>query len=76
MGKDKLDQDKLERRMKDQRMNGIDIKNLVNEGQEVQKTLGTKTRQYGGLERRNFNIPMKVLINNLNDEQFRCDKMR
>ena len=73
---DRTEQEKAERRMKAQRMNGLDINNLVEEGQEVSKTSGTKARRYGGIERRDFNIRMRLPIKTLHDEQCRYDKLR
>ena len=62
--------------MKAQRLNGLDINKLVEQGQEVPKTTGMKARRYGGIERRDFNIRMRVTIKTLYDEQCRYDKLR
>ena len=65
----KLEQERKLRYQKAQNINGIDIKQLTNNVQEVPKGNGNRQqRHYLGLERRDFNIRMRVTIKYLQDE--------
>ena len=54
MGRSPFEQDKLYRKQKAQKLNGMDIKQLTKQGQEVTQGTRGQMRRYIGLERRDF----------------------
>ena len=61
---------------KAQSLNGINLAQLTAEGQEITPSEGSNRRKYRGLDRRDFNIRMKVTISSLHDEDYRYEKVK